>query len=300
MALPSDRTERTDKNVQKTVSDAINDTLQTVLDIAAHDVEVAGEQISNQFLKMSNLAKDEVLLVESMVNHFNNIRLGDTTASFDQFCMYLNSTLALAVEKNILASYVVAQSVDGLGELTHKLSCLQQEMEKPNPSPQQQSREIVECLYEIKKIRNALSNIILDNAEKDRWLKDMSVIEGLARSAPERSGNFVSATRKSTELSEKIQSICNQIVMLMQFQDRNSQIISNIKSIVSRYHTLAQLNPTYAACRAEDDMQANILKQDIKMTEIRKIFDHHLENSETPATLSALSSDNHDDNAELF
>lgn len=297
MAYSSNITDLIEPNPQKSVGDAINDTLQAVLDIAAHDVEQAGEQISSEFLKISSLAKGEAALVETMIAHFNNIRLGDKTTSFDQFCMYLNSTLALAVEKNILASYVVNQSVDALEKLTHRISLLQQDMEKNTAKRSPQSRELSECLYDIKKVQDSLAGIILDNSEKERWLKDMTVIEGIARTAPQRNGDFMAVSRRSAELSEQIQSICNQIVMLMQFQDRNSQIIANIKSIVSRYHTLTQIK-TPDICTHNDQEHADMLKRDIKMTEIRKIFDLHLKNRDS--TILHEPAADKDDNAELF
>lgn len=251
------------------VEDAVIDTIETVLPQSAHTVEAACSEIIQQFMKISDNVREQAKLIQSMIDHFNSIHTNDKTLTLDEFIGFVNTTTIMAIEKNLLFShygYVGSRNMEGIID---KLDAAAKLLEGDKREDFKTSaKDIRNAIDELGSMRDKMSEVSLSKNEREVCMKDFEILSQIALESPLRNKAFNDIAERAIQCAKNINESCNNTIIQMQFQDRNTQISENLKNMLETYRELfVKTNHQVTDLETFDKIYDGI-----RLEDIRKVF----------------------------
>lgn len=287
------------KDLRTAIHGAVVDTLEIVLAQSAHNVEMSCTMIADHFVELSAVTERQKALTEQIVDHFNNFSLEGEKATFDQFLIFMYSSLTLAVEKNMLLSHLATQACAGIGALEKRLDEMARAARGNGAIDALSIIDTAEKARELQKVMETFQQLSLNDEEKRECMRDLAVVEKLVQEGPARQRDFRKAVADAEECANSINHICGHTVTLLQFQDKNTQAIDNIRSIVARHYALFMKDEAQDAGNMADEEKARLLLDEARMSDIRNIFGEKL-GLETGVEQVSAANTADSDNIEFF
>ena len=331
-----------DELINHSAIDVCYEMLCGLLTVSAGDVESSASQLSNSFLGLSSISNQQSVILESLVHTAGKLEYKDGYISLEEFINIMNSHINDTIGKVIEISgnaMSLAFTMEGVVEQLDSIQIFINKVNKINQATRmlalnatieaaragEAGRAFSVVAQEVKQLATQIDSMAQEMKEQITKISDTlrggqdtlgavagidmsdnivarSELENIMHSLLKQNATVSQIMQQSSDSAKELSEQISKVVVSVQFQDRNSQIISNIVALIKamRDHEKDPLNnplpadPAQALEKISSVVTLSLIRQKLADVALKRGIGMNI-----PERINSYAMSD-DDNIELF